>query len=385
MGREVEFDVAVVGAGPAGASAAHALAAGGARVVLLERETLPRHKTCGGGLVGRALRFLPFSVESVVERSCHAAVVSILDGDLEVTVRRATPLIAMTMRDRFDAFLVENARAAGAEVVPGREVRDVRAEDGHVALSTAEGTVRGRFLVAADGALGTVARKAGWTERAHLIPALESELAVPDAVFDRYRDVARFDFGLVPHGYAWVFPKARHLSVGVLTTRRGAVNLHRALDDYRARLGLEDAGEEARHGFVIPIVPRRGDPGRGRVLLTGDVAGLADPVTAEGISHAIRSGQLAARAILEAGPDPEAVVGAYRAALRSEILDDLRVGRWLGRILYDFPALRLRILRRWGDSLARAMADVFAGERDYRQVVGRLLPLPGLGRRRGRG
>src|SRR6266850_470995 len=148
-------DVAVVGAGPAGASAARVLAEAGARVVLLEKRDVPRYKTCGGGLVGRALRGLPASVRddveaAVVARTCHPADLDLGHDGLRFRARRERPLISMVMRDRFDAALVAAAARAGAEVRPRCAVRAVTVETDRTRLETTDGSVVARFVVAAD-------------------------------------------------------------------------------------------------------------------------------------------------------------------------------------------------------------------------------------------
>src|SRR4029077_14876109 len=116
-----------------------------------------------------------------------------------------------------------------------------------------------------------------------------------------------------------------------------------------------------RHGFVIPVRPRAGPLARGRVLLTGDAAGLADPLTAEGISLAARSGWFAGEAIhgaWGAGLDPRRAGEAYAGPLRP-MLVHLLVGRWLARLLYDPPRARAWIFRRGGQRLVEAITDVF--------------------------
>jgi flavin-dependent dehydrogenase len=187
---------------------------------------------------------------------------------------------------------------------------------------------------------------------------------VDDATLDRFARVPRFDVGTVPFGYAWVFPKTAHLSVGVLTTRRGAINLHGQLEEYLRVIGLAPQSME-RHGFVIPVRPRAGPLARERMLLVGDAAGFADPVTAEGISFATQSGKLAADAIVASELDPPRARAAYHAALRP-MLAELRVARMLARLLYEHPRPRRWVFRRVGQRLVEAITDVFMGARTYR-------------------
>jgi geranylgeranyl reductase family protein len=368
----VMFDVAVVGAGPAGATAALGLARRGLEVALLEKETLPRYKTCGGAIVARGLPLLPAEIATVFERRCERAELHLLDTDLHYATTRhpPPPLMAMTMRDRLDHLLARAAATAGAELRTAFPVTGVRLEEGHVRLESDAGSVTARFLIVADGATGGVARLAGWRDGRHLIPALEYEVRVDDSEFERFASSPRFDVGSVPSGYAWVFPKASQLSVGVLTTHRGPVNLHSHLARYMRVIGLAPRSVE-RHGFVIPIRPRAGPLARQRVLLVGDAAGLADPVTAEGISLAARSGGMAADAIVSGGLEPARVRAAYHTGLRP-LLAELRLGRWFARLLYDYPRARTWLFARAGQRLVEAITDVFVGARTYRRLVGSL-------------
>lgn len=367
------YDVAVVGAGPAGCTAAHRLATAGLRVALLEKEQLPRYKTCGGGLVPRAVSLLPGDVAPVVERHCHRAEMHLVDAGLRFGAERPTFLIMMAMRDQLDAHLAAAAARAGAELLAPCRVTAVAAAGDRVTLGTTRGSITARFVIAADGATGTVARAAGWTPNPGAVPALEYELVVPPAVFARFAGAARFDFGLVPHGYAWVFPKRERLSVGALSTRRGSggPGLRASLAAYLRRLGITEILEEERHGYVVPLRPVSAPFLRNRTLVAGDAAGFADPITAEGISFAALSGALAAEAILEGRLEVDPVRRAYERRLEDQILGELRFARFIARMLYDHPRARAAVFRHFGGQLAAAVASAMCGETTYRTALRR--------------
>jgi flavin-dependent dehydrogenase len=108
---------------------------------------------------------------------------------------------------------------------------------------------------------------------------------------------------------------------------------------------------------------------RGRVLLTGDAAGFADPLTGEGISLAILSGRLAAESLLASRMDTRLAARAYTASLRRSILGELRIARGLAWVLYRRPGLTRRLVPRLGQLAGEALTEVVAGHRTYRALV----------------
>jgi flavin-dependent dehydrogenase len=291
-----------------------------------------------------------------------------IDAGLHFIVNREKPIISMVMRDEFDAFLLTRARKAGARLLPGCEVEKIRQEADCVFLTTTHGEFTARYLIAADGATGTIARKSGWRKPLRVAPALEYETFADGGTLWKFQQRARFDFGIIPYGYAWVFPKDDHLSIGALTIKPESANLNASIKMYFSLLGLGLEEGVERHGYVIPLHPREDGFVRHRVLLVGDAAGLVDPVTGEGISFAIRSGQLAAAAIIDGKMDPVDVRSLYENALSSSILPELRFGSRLSRLLYH-PRIRAWMFRRYGQRLAEAMTDVIMGERTYKEVL----------------
>lgn len=370
-GNPVALDVAIVGAGPAGASAALALGGRGLRVGLIEKAVPPRYKTCGGGVLRRAIALLPLDVRAAVERECHVAEFVHHGPHMRFVCERERPIVSMVMRDRFDHLIATAAVQAGAQLFAGTTVQAIALEPDTVHLVTSAGEFRARFVIAADGANSLVARKTGQRELRGVFPAFECEVTLAPEAMEPLMRTARFDFGLVPAGYGWVFPKRGHLSIGVGTTRRGAANLPENYRRYLDALGIGMPLHEERHGYLIPCRPREGMFDTHRVLFAGDAAGLADPVTAEGITAGIFSGQQAARAILEGGFAERAVKQCYRASLEKTLLAELRIARWLAWVFYECPRLRTALLSRHGQGMTELMTQIVTGETSYRAVIRR--------------
>lgn len=345
------------------------LAKEGVRVVVIEKENLPRRKTCGGGVVRRARGLLPVDVTEAIERECHVAEVNLISAPLHFISKREEPMVSMTMRENFDFLLISAAKGAGAEVRERCLVEDVSIHTDKVEVVTNKGSLFSRFVVAADGARSNVAKKAGWNETRNLAPALECEVAVSDEALERLSGAVRFDFGLMPCGYGWTFPKRDHLCMGVLSMRPGPMKLNRIFEQYLQLVNLDGAVAIKRRGSQIPVSPRKDGFVKNRVLLTGDAAGLVDPVLGEGITSAILSGMIAAKALLQGAFDKEKVKAFYEYELSRKILQELRLGRALAKLIYDYPGLLRRLLALYGQEFTEAVTDVVMGEKTYKKLI----------------
>lgn len=359
-----QYDVAIIGSGPSGAMAAYHLAKKGVSAVIIEKETLPRYKTCGGGLVYRGRRKLPFDISSVVEREYDRMKVYMAGESKVLTTVRDVPVISMVMRDKFDNFLIEKATEAGAILKQDHKLTSITFGNTPI-LHTSKGDIRAKLIIAADGALSPTAKLAGWEETRKLIPALEYEVEVSPEDFERLSKEVRFDMDSVPHGYAWSFPKENHLSLGIASTRRKRIDLKAYYKKYLEKLEIKEVLSEKAHGFQIPITPRTDGFYRKNVLLIGDAAGFADPVTAEGISNALWSGELAAEAIIESELNPEKVGSLYQQKLEKELLPEIKTSQTAAKWFYNYRIIRNMLLRKYGDYAINFMTDIYIGSRGY--------------------
>jgi geranylgeranyl reductase family protein len=362
------LDVAVVGSGPAGASAALSLARAGVDVAIFEKAVVPRYKACGGGVVAKARRLLPMDMGEVFEQQCSAVTMNLYHPAISITVTRDEPIVSMTMREDFDSKLLSCARSKGAGLKCPCRVKDMAPLRDHVRIGTDQGVFLARFVVASDGANSIVAKRAGFGPNRHLMPAMEAEISVGEGILGHFANRAQFDLGLIPKGYGWVFPKRDHLSVGIGAIRGRPVDLNGSFRRYVHALGLQDFPSRV-HGYVIPLGHRGKGFVKNRTMLTGDAAGFADPVTGEGITFALLSGQMAAQALIEGQLREETVKRLYERALKEHVLPELRWGRIVARTVYDIPRLRPWVFRVYGRQMCEAMTDVVVGLRSYRAIM----------------
>jgi geranylgeranyl reductase family protein len=354
--------VLVVGAGPAGATAARTLAAAGLPVCLLDRSSFPRNKPCGGGISTRVLIRFPY-LESALRRiTTHTVSRLHLEGpDGHSTIIESDgPAALMIRRVEYDALLVSLAVEAGATLVPGVDVVQARQDAERVELVARDGRrFEGAIVVAADGVNSVIARRLGlnpgWpassvaidmmeeTPRAALRDVDPSTLWVAYGYDATSAKRAATSAKRAPEGYAYIFPKRDHVNVGigyVLSHYRDAI----AAAPYELQRGfvsrLRDrgvvVGDSVKQNFTPFLIPVGGplrETGRGRVLLAGDAGGFVNAFTAEGIYYGMVSGELAARAILDTGRGATNLVRRYRLAcdyeIGAELRDSVRIQRYL--------------------------------------------------------
>jgi geranylgeranyl reductase family protein len=339
-----QFDVAIVGAGPAGSTTAYRLSRAGARVLLLDKARFPRDKPCGGGLTLRAVNELPFDVTPVVEDVVNRVECRLNYG--RSFVRGSRDLCLMTQRRRLDHFLVERAVDAGAEFRDG-----VRVDPAELAATV---------VVGADGANGTTARALDLGGEIVNGVALEGNVSHARVNKKNYAGRMVLEFGVVPGGYGWVFPKGDHVNVGV--GGWGSVG-PRARDHLRVlceRHGIDPEHVTDVRGHRLPMRRPGTRLARANTLLVGDAAGLVDPVSGDGMYEAFVSARIATDAIADVLEGRASDVNPYDEAIR-RALDPVASAGWGAKVALDrFPRATFAVMRlpvTW-----RALEKIVIGE-----------------------
>ena len=361
--------VAVVGGGPAGSFAAERLARGGMRVTLID-EKLAWEKPCGGGLTYKAYNQYPFLIDNDTPKRIitHTCLSSSRAGSAQLQLTR--PLLIYS-RFELNSMLLRRAEDAGAQLEKTRVTGLARSGRGWK-LRTPAGSIEVDYCVIANGARNALTEVGTEWSAENKMVALGYYIPVN-------RD--RVDIQFIPGfaGYIWIFPRNGHLSAGICAKGESSQALRRLLESYLAAndIPLKDA---TFYGHVIPSLQkpewrsnRVAGPGW---MAVGDAAGLVDPVTGEGLYYAVRSGDLAAQAILSGEEAPEQ---RYSAALQSEFTDEMEIASrlalrlYLGKFLYgDVPSRMIQFMRR-SPTFCYVLQDLFAGTQGYLDLKARLL------------
>jgi len=375
-------DAIVVGAGPAGSTAAYLLAQRGASVALLDKALFPRDKLCAGLLTWKTMDVLERVYGETPEALLAAGT---LDDALSgYRIRFGRRVIAegdmfypfhFAERRVFDKHLLDRATRAGADVRLGCPVAAVSPETGVVRLADGR-ELRGRFVIGCDGVTSVTRRScpfdsASW--RANMGGAMEFYLDRDDPLLsgpvheDLTAGLPVIYAGILRAGYGWVFPHRQKLAIGI----GGHSLLHgkefrQKFREFVSFLGLPTHLADTCKGHGLPYGNYLTRPWHGRTLLAGDAAGLVETLFGEGLYYALRSGELAATAVGEAlarGTDP---APTYGRGLKRDILPELIWSRRLRRILYASQSLGFMPLLCFVRSGGRLLGEMVHGLRSYR-------------------
>ncbi|HSG88000.1 MAG TPA: geranylgeranyl diphosphate reductase [Pseudomonadales bacterium] len=296
------YDVAVIGGGPAGATAAHELARAGLSVFLLDRPG--RIKPCGGAVPPRLIRDFGIPDDLIVAQAKSARIVAPSRREVDMPIDGG--YVGMVDRDVFDEWLRNRASLAGADRHDGRFQRleyvgtpwaDAGALIHYKDAASGEArTIQAHTVIGADGANSAIAKQCVPRSDEGVFVAAYHEIveAPTDPDFDGERCDIHYRGDLSPDFYSWVFPHGKVVSIGTGTAVKG-FSIRRSVEQLREITGLQGRTIR-REGAPIPLKPLpRWEDGR-CVVLAGDASGVVAPASGEGIYYAMYGGQVAAEA-----------------------------------------------------------------------------------------
>lgn len=293
--------VAVIGGGPAGSIAARTLASEGIDVILIEKNP-GRDKPCGGGIPSPAFDELNLPKETIERKVTSVSITSSSDVRVDVSLEGA--FLAMVRREIFDSALMKQAENEGTKIIKGT-LTDLRQTADSITIRyTKDGIEKADtvdVVIAADGINSTIAKIMG-LKRPPVYMTMVERIKVNPSALETYKERCEFWYGdyHAPKHYSWVFPKGDHISVGTGSSVAEASKLPLFLNRFKERLGGKIDGGIVIKKEVFPIPALwRDNLVAGRVLFVGDAAGLVMPVSSEGIYYAMKSGEIAAKTIID--------------------------------------------------------------------------------------
>ncbi|MBF0553992.1 MAG: geranylgeranyl reductase family protein [Nitrospirae bacterium] len=349
----MDVDIAVIGGGPAGATAARLLSRANRETILIERD-LKNIKPCGGGLIGKAFTAFDIPLSLIKKKVESIRIVSPKGNTHDISMNPA--FLAIVHREEVDEAQRKAAAAEGAGIIEGTFI-DIRHGDKSSVLriktAAGETQLKTRHVIAADGVNSMVVKRMfGKFPRriytAHEIHSLDGY--EDDFLLQR---ICEFRFGSVtPQGfYSWIFPHRDGISIGTGSEHAGEVDAY--LDSLLRARGFINGPNGHRRGYFIPVWDGELYYKNG-VYFVGDAAGMVLPFTYEGIYYAMRSAEFAVAAVLKNKPGlykklwQEKYKKRYlvmRALQRYFLRNDDRMEKLVS--LYGHPHIREASMRLW--------------------------------------
>ena len=389
-----DYDVIIVGGGPAGSTAARRIAQRNLNVLLLDKATFPRVKPCAGAMTDRVRNVLDFSIDEVVQRRSYGQRFISPSGTIVDCTRPVTTGDLM-MRDEFDTLLLRKAEEAGAKVREGVKVVSAEQDADEITVTTSKGErIDAKYLVGADGINSVVAKSLGFYKRWSASDAaicIEIEAEVGEEAVERICGVPYEEkgvaisiyFGPVPFGYIWCFPKKSILSLGAGCMQDKAKNIrglfNKWFEDFKEKYDIDPkiiSDTAAR----MPYSGAAKKTVIGRTILIGDAAGFVPSFSGEGIVLGVQSAIIAApvleRAVVNSNPR---ILAEFEKGWKQAFGSDLKVAKSIADLMFKSEKNMNTILRLAhedqviNDVMYKMIAGLDSFKNLQRQLVKRIL------------
>ncbi len=365
-------DVLIIGAGAAGSTAAFHLAKRGKKITLLEKNKQIISKPCGGGMASSVQQWFPFDLKPIVEESIKQVEFSWCLSDPIIANLQNSEPFWIVKRENLDEFLRNQAVNSGAELIRPFKVQKlekhkniwrVYAEDGRELESKA--------IVIADGSASP------WPRKLKLGPQKQhhaSTISIRLKGRGNLREgTAKFEFGLVHHGFAWAFPMQDEISLGIgsFLGENSKINTDSILEKLLPNLGFEIGDGEKIKTSLRVWNGHTNIHGEGIVAI-GDAASLSDPFLAEGLRPALMSGYEAAKCLNSFLDGEINDLRSYSKIMKVKWGDSMAWGKRISQVFYRFPKLGYQLgIKR--PTAPKRIAQILSGEMSYEDIAQRVI------------
>lgn len=372
------YDIVIIGAGPAGSTAAFILAGKGFNVIIIDKRKFPRKKLCAGLLTWKTIKTLEEIFKTDLNYLKSHGVIN-YQSEKYIIYNKKGELIRGKLKfpyhfvDRkiYDKFWLDKARKAGAKILIEEKVLSIDIKNSRV--ETDNGNIfKARFILGADGVLSrtrNALNKAGlisdkWT--AGLATALE--IFIPRQGCPAFHDYPIIYFGYIPWGYAWSFPGAENQVLGICgLNRKVKAQFKGCFYNFLKNQPVSESKDLNLKGHPLPYGNYLTKPGHNNILLLGDACGLADPLLGEGIYYAHKSGELAAKAVLESRNKPDRALEIYRQLLNKSLITELKYAKiWRNIVFSIFSIFDYKPLPMFMRINQRAFEEIVHGQRSFK-------------------
>lgn len=361
------YNCIVIGAGPAGATAAYHLAKQGHSVLILDKASFPRSKPCGGGVSPAIAPWFDFDFTPVIDNTITQVQYTWKIGDsVEAKLKNVQPMW-MVNRSAFDKFILDQAIQKGATFQDDTEVTAIQSQPEGWIVKTPGETFTANYLIAADGVNSVVSK---WLGLGNPQPSLAGSLEIKTNQPPQNLNKAYFEFGLLKNGYIWNFPKSDGYSISGAILRGNKANsaeLKKQIFPYAKEFGL-DTNNANYTEYPLGLWRENQPLHSQKAIVAGEAAGVLDPLTGEGIRPSIWTGIKASEAINQSLQGNPNAISQYTEIVKQEWGNDMILAQRLAGLFYQFPQIAYKVgVKR--PSAAQIMGQILCGELRYSDIT----------------